>query len=269
MMIEWTVNNEIQLFHAMTGHKPIGINKHFQMLMIHSKLSESLHTEVSSQIIWDKLRTLYDLSALEDSDKLQFPITDGSEFTLPSDYLQNVNVPSDLLASDTRLVDTSTPQLQSLPLNDASSTLKESRLTPSVSLPTAQPPANTIGASSKGTPASSSSALAVITSRNQSLSSSRHQSPCSSRLTAAVSSPGRLVNGKESELLTPKQRAYNRVSNERSSTPSSLGRRSGASRQTSDETADETTPRRPKRGRDSKSGSPVASSAPHSKRRKV
>lgn len=24
MTIEWTVNNEIQLFHAMTGHKPIG-----------------------------------------------------------------------------------------------------------------------------------------------------------------------------------------------------------------------------------------------------
>ena len=34
------------------------------MLIIHSKLSESLNKEVSSRIIWEKLETLYDLAAL-------------------------------------------------------------------------------------------------------------------------------------------------------------------------------------------------------------
>jgi len=87
MSVEWTVNNEIQLFHAMTGHKPVGINRHFQMLVIHSKLSQSLNTELSSDIIWKKLETLYDLQALNQNENSALHEVDEIEFSLPSEYL--------------------------------------------------------------------------------------------------------------------------------------------------------------------------------------
>ncbi|KAK7025483.1 hypothetical protein SK128_011679 [Halocaridina rubra] len=80
--VEWSVENEIQLFYAMMGHKPVGVNKHFQMMFIHDKLSTSLNCELSSQTIWKKLETLYDLSALDESDKLPFP-NDENDFNLP------------------------------------------------------------------------------------------------------------------------------------------------------------------------------------------
>lgn len=80
--IEWNVENEIQLFYAMMGHKPVGVNKHFQMMFIHNKLSSSLNCELSTKTIWDKLETLYDMAALDESDKLPFP-NDENEFNLP------------------------------------------------------------------------------------------------------------------------------------------------------------------------------------------
>merc|ERR1739838_1191565 len=83
--IEWNCENEIQLFYAMMGHKPVGINKHFQMMMIHEKFSTSLNVELSSSVIWKKLETLYDLNALflqDDSNTLPFP-NGREDFTLP------------------------------------------------------------------------------------------------------------------------------------------------------------------------------------------
>lgn len=80
--IDWSVENEIQLFYAMMGHKPVGVNKHFQMMFIHDKLSSSLNCEMSTRTIWDKLETLYDLAALDESDKLPFP-NEEIEFNLP------------------------------------------------------------------------------------------------------------------------------------------------------------------------------------------
>ncbi|KAG0716825.1 MRG/MORF4L-binding protein [Chionoecetes opilio] len=83
--IDWNVENEIQLFYAMMGHKPVGVNKHFQMMIIHDKLSSSLNCELSTQTIWRKLETLYDMAALDESDKLPFPNTQ-SDFHLPGDF---------------------------------------------------------------------------------------------------------------------------------------------------------------------------------------
>ncbi|XP_037791098.1 MRG/MORF4L-binding protein-like [Penaeus monodon] len=96
--IEWNVENEIQLFYAMMGHKPVGVNKHFQMMIIHDKLSSSLNCELSTQTIWKKLETLYDLAALDESDKLPFP-NDENDFSLPdiefSDLLDERVKPDD------------------------------------------------------------------------------------------------------------------------------------------------------------------------------
>lgn len=41
-----------------------GINKHFQMVVIHDKLTSSLNCELYVNEIWKKLETLYDLQAL-------------------------------------------------------------------------------------------------------------------------------------------------------------------------------------------------------------
>ncbi|RXG51431.1 MRG/MORF4L-binding protein [Armadillidium vulgare] len=71
--IEWTIENEIQLLFAMINHKPIGINKHFQMMAIHDKFTSSLNCELSAKEIWKKLETYYDLQALV------------KDFTLPQD----------------------------------------------------------------------------------------------------------------------------------------------------------------------------------------
>ncbi|XP_068202991.1 MRG/MORF4L-binding protein [Palaemon carinicauda] len=94
--VDWNVENEIQLFYAMMGHKPVGVNKHFQMMFIHDKLSTSLNCELSSKTIWKKLETLYDLTALDESDRLPFP-NDENDFSLPdgefSDLLDEKNRP--------------------------------------------------------------------------------------------------------------------------------------------------------------------------------
>ncbi|KAB7497723.1 MRG/MORF4L-binding protein [Armadillidium nasatum] len=82
--IEWTIENEIQLLFAMINHKPIGINKHFQMMAIHDKFTSSLNCELSAKEIWKKLETYYDLQALDESDKLPFP-NNQEDFTLPQD----------------------------------------------------------------------------------------------------------------------------------------------------------------------------------------
>ncbi|KAF2348363.1 Chromatin modification-related protein Eaf7/MRGBP [Trinorchestia longiramus] len=249
----------------MTGHKPIGINKHFQMLMIHSKLSESLHAEVSSRIIWEKLQTLYDLTALEDSDKQQFPIADGLEFTLPSDYLQNVSPFADTSSTgDTSNITENTPSQPNLvPTSDSSSTIT-SRQTPSRSSHSNQCTSAPATASTKGI--STSSTSHASRGLSSSVSGHRHSSPYSSRFTSSVNSPSRAQNGKDPDQHTPKARVHSRVSNEsKDGTPTPSSRR----RPNVEEASDDATPRRPKRGRDSKSGSPVPGSASLSKRRKV
>lgn len=69
----WDVDMEIQLFYAMANHKPVGINKHFHMACIWDKLSNSITKEISTQDIWTKLNTLYDLAMLEDTEPIPFP----------------------------------------------------------------------------------------------------------------------------------------------------------------------------------------------------
>ncbi|XP_069166030.1 MRG/MORF4L-binding protein isoform X2 [Procambarus clarkii] len=64
------------------GSLYLRVNKHFQMMFIHNKLSSSLNCELSTRTIWSKLETLYDMAALDESDKLPFP-NDENEFNLP------------------------------------------------------------------------------------------------------------------------------------------------------------------------------------------
>lgn len=80
--IEWNVENEIQLFFAMNGHKPVGVNKYFHMVCIWEKFRAAIHKDISLKMIWDHLESMYDLMALDDMEDLPFP---GHEidFSLP------------------------------------------------------------------------------------------------------------------------------------------------------------------------------------------
>ncbi|KAH9363661.1 hypothetical protein HPB48_011960 [Haemaphysalis longicornis] len=80
--LDWNVDTEVQLFHAMKGHKPVGVNRYFQMACIHQKFSSSLNKDISSKTIWDHLDTMYDMAALHESEILPFPNPEN-DFKLP------------------------------------------------------------------------------------------------------------------------------------------------------------------------------------------
>ncbi|KAG8037874.1 hypothetical protein G9C98_006085 [Cotesia typhae] len=84
---EWNVENEIQLFFAMNGHKPVGIHKYFHMLCIWEKFRTAINKDVSLKAIWDHLETMYDLIALDDTEDLPY-LSSEVDFTLPeSDFM--------------------------------------------------------------------------------------------------------------------------------------------------------------------------------------
>ncbi|XP_015522355.1 MRG/MORF4L-binding protein isoform X1 [Neodiprion pinetum] len=80
--IEWNVDNEIQLFFAMNGHKPVGINKYFHMVCIWEKFRAAIHKDISLKVVWSHLESMYDLAALDDMEDLPFP-SNETDFALP------------------------------------------------------------------------------------------------------------------------------------------------------------------------------------------
>lgn len=80
--IEWNAEEEIQLFFALVGLKPVGINKHFFMACICDRLSKALNRDISTDLIWSHLKSMYNLKALDDLEKLPFP-NKTEDFTLP------------------------------------------------------------------------------------------------------------------------------------------------------------------------------------------
>jgi MRG-binding protein len=78
----WTPEQEVALFHAMQGRKPVGINKHFNMICIQNRFSQAVGFTVSAKQIWDYLLKLYDIDALDEVESIPFS-TDLKEFSLP------------------------------------------------------------------------------------------------------------------------------------------------------------------------------------------
>nr|XP_020470687.1 MRG/MORF4L-binding protein isoform X1 [Monopterus albus] len=87
--VVWSHEVEVCLFHAMIGHKPVGVNRHFHMICIRDKFSQNIGRQVSASVIWDHLGTMYDMQALHESEILPFPNTEKS-FSLPEDIIQEV-----------------------------------------------------------------------------------------------------------------------------------------------------------------------------------
>ncbi|XP_054153621.1 MRG/MORF4L-binding protein-like [Oppia nitens] len=86
--IEWTPENEIKLFYAMRGHKPVGVAKNFHMISILDEFVRLTDKEMSSKVIWNRLDTMYDMDTLHENEDMPFPntntcftIEDNPEFT--------------------------------------------------------------------------------------------------------------------------------------------------------------------------------------------
>ncbi|XP_059622999.1 MRG/MORF4L-binding protein [Phlebotomus argentipes] len=104
--IEWSPEDEIQLFFALDGLKPVGINKYFFMACIADRLSKALNREVSTEAIWSHLKTMYNLDALDELEPLPFP-NDQRDFSLPDEF-------STLLAKKRQDVEEASRRLDSL-----------------------------------------------------------------------------------------------------------------------------------------------------------
>ncbi|XP_006021745.1 MRG/MORF4L-binding protein, partial [Alligator sinensis] len=85
----WSPEVEVCLFHAMLGHKPVGVNRHFHMICIRDKFSQNIGRQISSKVIWDHLSTMYDMQALHESEILPFPNSEKN-FILPEEIIQEV-----------------------------------------------------------------------------------------------------------------------------------------------------------------------------------
>ncbi|XP_061662585.1 MRG/MORF4L-binding protein [Syngnathoides biaculeatus] len=87
--VVWSHEVEVCLFHAMIGHKPVGVNRHFHMICIRDKFSQNIGRQISSSVIWDHLGSMYDMQALHESEILPFPNSEKS-FFLPDYIIQEV-----------------------------------------------------------------------------------------------------------------------------------------------------------------------------------
>nr|AAW26296.1 SJCHGC05033 protein [Schistosoma japonicum]CAX73399.1 MRG-binding protein [Schistosoma japonicum] len=81
----WTIESEIRLFHAILNHKPVGADRHFQMIYVSNLINSFLNEPISTDNIWKKLSSLYNMEELHDSEVNPFQ-TKMREFNLPEEY---------------------------------------------------------------------------------------------------------------------------------------------------------------------------------------
>jgi len=86
----WDVKSELALFQFLLYHKPAGINKHFNIALTAEQLSEQLGRPVPSEAIWQRLRSMYDLKAIDDiEENIPFSL-EIKDFTLPRQDFENL-----------------------------------------------------------------------------------------------------------------------------------------------------------------------------------
>ncbi|XP_070796227.1 MRG/MORF4L-binding protein [Pituophis catenifer annectens] len=99
--VVWSPEVEVCLFHAMLGHKPVGVNRHFHMICIRDKFSQNIGRQISSKVIWDHLSTMYDMQALHESEILPFPNSEKN-FILPEEIIQEVKEGKVMIEDDVK-----------------------------------------------------------------------------------------------------------------------------------------------------------------------
>ncbi|GFT14764.1 hypothetical protein NPIL_77861 [Nephila pilipes] len=105
--IEWTSQVETLLLYALFNLKPVGVNRFFTMVGIHMKFSSSINREISSKVIWDRLDTMYDMSALHELEMIPFP-NEEKDFELPEEFndiiKEKFGLPVDTLSDDNEVL---------------------------------------------------------------------------------------------------------------------------------------------------------------------
>ncbi|KAN0087642.1 Chromatin modification-related protein EAF7 domain containing protein [Tylopilus felleus] len=81
-----SVEGEISFFRSMMRARPVGIHRHFHVLAIRNAIHNDTGRVIPIESIWAKLRTYYDLEALESAE------TDGFDNSGP--YPQAIRSPS-------------------------------------------------------------------------------------------------------------------------------------------------------------------------------
>lgn len=122
--IEWNIFNEGQLLDAMVGHKPVGINKHFQMALICEQLGNNINKDVNPEGIWEHLRTMYNLEALDKHESIPFP-NSIREFALPEDDFGELMTTKEDRGMPKLYSQVTTPNFKNTPNRDTNRSTKE------------------------------------------------------------------------------------------------------------------------------------------------
>jgi MRG-binding protein len=122
--VDWNVELETQLFHAMQGHKPVGISKHFHMVCIQEQLCQMGWKQLSAEQIWKHLGTMYNLEALEETEPIPFP-NNVTDFSLPEDLHSPVEKELERVAEKESESDSGTPTSKSAPAVGPDSSKKQ------------------------------------------------------------------------------------------------------------------------------------------------
>ena len=83
----WTADLEVNLFHALTGHKVTGINRYFHMACVYHKLmsvSDSSTEKIRPENVWTHLKSMFNIDTLNELDELPFS-NEENEFQLPEE----------------------------------------------------------------------------------------------------------------------------------------------------------------------------------------
>ncbi|TGZ56990.1 hypothetical protein CRM22_010042 [Opisthorchis felineus] len=84
--MDWSPQMEIELFRAIMKYKPVGADRHFQMIYIKSILNSRLHSSsLTTDDVWQKLESLYNMDELHESEVNPFQ-SKMREFTLPDEF---------------------------------------------------------------------------------------------------------------------------------------------------------------------------------------
>ncbi|KER20961.1 CT20 family protein [Opisthorchis viverrini] len=84
--MDWSPQMEIELFRAIMKYKPVGADRHFQMIYIKSVLNSRLHSSsLTTNDIWQKLESLYNMDELHESEVNPFQ-SKMREFGLPDEF---------------------------------------------------------------------------------------------------------------------------------------------------------------------------------------
>ncbi|XP_065570136.1 MRG/MORF4L-binding protein-like [Artemia franciscana] len=150
MPVAWTAEQELQLFSSLTGSKPMGVMKHFQMACILEKLSSDHNFDLCSDDVWKHLEALYNLPLIEELEPFPFQNIE-MEFSLNQEFqslMEEKPKHHKGRKSEKHIVDTekkddsraSTPSSTKTERSDTSSEVKGKRTRAATNTPTRNSP---------------------------------------------------------------------------------------------------------------------------------